>query len=277
MLYLTPTPIGNLSDITERAKTVFETCNCVYCEDTRVTGALLRHLCIKKPLFSCHGHNESYRTEEILDRLRLGQTVVYASDAGMPGISDPGARLAEACAEAGLDFTVLPGASAVLVAAVLSALPCQPLSFYGFLPRKGKERRAIIAEIAQLNHLVILYESPQRLSDTLTELYTELGDCRAAVLRELTKLHETAYRGRLSELVTLFPEPPRGECVICVLPEAVLAKKDEVQSLDTVLLKHLQSNSIKDAAVLAAAECGVSKRDAYQRGLILRSADTPSP
>lgn len=270
ILYLTATPIGNLKDLSERSKEAFAACDCVYCEDTRVTGGLLHHLGLKKPLFSCHAHNESLRTEEVLQKLHAGQTVVYASDAGMPGISDPGAQLAAACVAAGLAFTVLPGASAVLTAAVLSALPCQPFSFYGFLPRKGKERKALLEELARLRHLVILYESPVRLQATLRDLLDALGDCRAAVLRELTKLHERAYRGRLSELIPLFPEAPKGECVICVLPEGIQEKA--APDLDAVLKKLLQTHSIKDAAAEAALCCGVSKKMAYQRALELRDA-----
>ncbi|MCL2672657.1 MAG: 16S rRNA (cytidine(1402)-2'-O)-methyltransferase [Clostridiales bacterium] len=268
MLYLTATPIGNLGDLTARARDAFAACDCVYCEDTRVTGGLLHHLGLKKPLFSCHAHNENSRVEEVIDKLRAGQSVVYASDAGMPGVSDPGALLAATCVDAGLEFTVLPGASAVLTAAVLSALPCQPFSFYGFLPRKGAARRAVLEELGTLRHLVILYESPNRLQATLIDLQTALGDYRAAVLRELTKLHETAYRGHLSELIPLFPEPPKGECVICVLPEG--KQKGNAPDLDAVLCELLKAHSVKDAAAQAATLCGIAKKTAYQRALELR-------
>lgn len=141
MLYLVATPIGNLGDITYRAAEVLKECDAIYCEDTRRTAQLLNHLGIEKPLISCHTHNERMRSEQVVAALREGKQIVYASDAGMPGISDPGAILVSACIENGLDVTVVPGASAVLTAAVLSGLPPQPFTFYGFLPRETKPRR----------------------------------------------------------------------------------------------------------------------------------------
>ena len=142
MLTLIATPIGNLSDITYRAVETLRAADVVYCEDTRRTLQLLNHLDIKKTLVSCHEHNERERAEEVVSHLRAGRSVAYVSDAGMPGISDPGAALVSACIAAGLPYTVLPGASAVLTAAVLSGLPCRTFSFYGFLPRDSKGRRA---------------------------------------------------------------------------------------------------------------------------------------
>lgn len=265
MLYLVATPIGNLGDITYRAAEVLKECDAIYCEDTRRTAQLLNHLGIEKPLISCHTHNERMRSEQVVAALKEGKQIVYASDAGMPGISDPGAILVSACIENGLDVTVVPGASAVLTAAVLSGLPPQPFTFYGFLPRETKPRREMIEAIAKTPHLCILYESPHRVRETLQDLMERLGDCRAAVLRELTKKFETAYRGQLSELITAFETEPKGECVIAVLPEAenVQADTDPDELMDTLLA----TMSVKDAAACAAERLHISKKAAYALAL----------
>ena len=176
MLTLIATPIGNLSDITYRAVETLRAADVVYCEDTRRTLQLLNHLDIKKTLVSCHEHNERERAEEVVSHLRAGRSVAYVSDAGMPGISDPGAALVSACIAAGLPYTVLPGASAVLTAAVLSGLPCRTFSFYGFLPRDSKGRRAYLERIAACGQLAILYESPHRVGATLAALRDALGE-----------------------------------------------------------------------------------------------------
>ena len=167
MLILCATPIGNLGDITLRAVDALRFCDAVYCEDTRRTLQLLNHLEIKKPLVACHQHNERMRAIEVAERVARGETVVYVSDAGMPGISDPGAALIAECIARELPVTVLPGASAVLTAAVLSGLPPQPFTFFGFLPRDGKPKREMLSAVAACNHLAILYESPQRVESTL--------------------------------------------------------------------------------------------------------------
>ena len=169
-LYLCPTPIGNLEDITLRVIHTLEACQAVYCEDTRRTGQLLRHLGVAKPLVSCHAHNEAQRGQEIVERVLAGEAIAYASDAGMPGISDPGERLIQRCQAAGAPYEVLPGPSASLTALVASGLPVQEAVFVGFLPRSGKERREWIARLGRQTGSLILYESPLRLSDTAKEL-----------------------------------------------------------------------------------------------------------
>lgn len=169
-LYLCPTPIGNLEDITLRVIHTLEACQAVYCEDTRRTGQLLRHLGVAKPLVSCHAHNEAQRGQEIVERVLAGEAIAYASDAGMPGISDPGERLIQRCQAAGAPYEVLPGPSASLTALVASGLPVQEAVFVGFLPRSGKERREWIARLGRQTGSLILYESPLRLSDTAREL-----------------------------------------------------------------------------------------------------------
>lgn len=272
MLYLAATPIGNLGDITLRAVQALTDCDAVYCEDTRRTVQLMNHLGLKKPLVSCHEHNEKQRAEEAAAALMEGKTLVYVSDAGMPGISDPGAALVAACIAHGLPFTVLPGASAVLTAAVMSGLPPSPFTFYGFLPRESKPRREALAAIAALRHLVLLYESPQRVQRTLSDLYDALGDCRGAVLRELTKKFEEARRGRLSELIPLYDASPKGECVLALLPEERCRENaaSAAETLDAMLLRLLGAGtSVRDASAEAAALLGVPKKDAYRRALAL--------
>lgn len=264
MLYLVATPIGNLMDITLRAIETIRSCDVVYCEDTRRTAQLLNHLGIEKPLHSCHTHNERMRSEEVAALLREGKEVVYVSDAGMPGVSDPGAILVETCIENGLPYTVVPGASAVLTSAVLCGLPPQPFTFFGFLPRETKPRRERIEAIGKTPHLCILYESPHRVQSTLIDLEETLGNVRAAVLRELTKKFESVYRGSLSELIDTFAEEPKGECVICVLPEPQAeAPADPNELLDALL----QTMSVKDAAAAAAAKLHIPKKEAYALAL----------
>ena len=269
MLYLVATPIGNLGDITFRAAQILKDCDAVYCEDTRRTSQLLSHLGIEKPWYSCHTHNERMRSEQVVAALKEGKEIVYASDAGMPGISDPGAILVSACIENGLDVTVVPGASAVLTSAVLSGLPPQPFTFFGFLPRETKPRREMMDAIAKTGHLCILYESPHRVQGTLQDLKERLGNCRAAVLRELTKKFETVYRGTLSELIEEFETEPKGECVITVLPEEESAEPnaDPAGLMDDLL----KSMSVKDAASCAAEKLHISKKAAYALALERKS------
>lgn len=272
MLYLCATPIGNLGDITLRVIDAFRSCDAVYCEDTRRTLQLLNHLGIQKPLVSCHSHNERARADEVANRVSAGETIVYASDAGMPGISDPGAALVAACVERELPFTVLPGASAVLTAAILSGLPPQPFTFFGFFPRENKPQRKLLEAIASCGHLAIVYESPQRVQKTLQALEAYLGpDCPAALLRELTKKFEEVLRGTLSDLVAQLETPPKGECVIAVYAARTEAEAATPEVLDEALRKLLDSGlSVRDAAAEAAQTLHVPKKDAYARALLLR-------
>ena len=257
MLYLVATPIGNLGDFSPRAVEALSTVDIIYCEDTRHTGLLLNHFSIKKPMRSLHTHNERERTEEVVSALKDGRDIAYVSDAGMPGISDPGAMLVEACQREGLSHTVIPGPSAAVIAAVLSGLPAQPFSFFGFLPRETKPRREMLDAIAALHHQVILYESPHRVQATLKDLYNRFGDGPAAVLRELTKKFETVVTGSLSELIERFSEEPKGECVICFIPGQ--KAEDAVPDLDALLIDLLKTESVKDAAAIAAERLSLPK------------------
>lgn len=268
MLLLCATPIGNLGDLTPRVREALSSCSAIYCEDTRRTLTLLNHIGIKKQLVSCYRENERQRAQEVVARIQAGETIVYVSDAGMPGVSDPGEALIAACIEHNLPYSVLPGASAVLMSAVMSGLPAMPFSFFGFFPREKKEQKLLLEQLRRLDHQVIFYESPNRAHATLSALYEGLGDLDAALLRELTKLHEEVVRGKLSELTTRYEsEPPRGECVICIYCRAKVNAAD-TPDLETLLSSLLSSGlSVRDAAAEAAAACGVPKKEAYAKAL----------
>ena len=216
-LYLCPTPIGNMEDITLRALRVLRECHRIYCEDTRNTGAMLSRLGISKPLISCHEHNEEGRAEEIAGRVAEGEAIAFVSDAGLPGISDPGERLVAAFIQRELPFEVLPGPSASLTALVLSGLPAKEACFVGFLPRTGKERREAVARLARHKGTLIVYESPLRVAETAAELAAAWGDRKAVLCRELTKLYEETVRSTLSGLAGMYAhKPPKGETVLVI-------------------------------------------------------------
>ena len=269
MLYLIATPIGNLGDITFRAVETLRDCDEVWCEDTRQTAKLLNHLNIKKPLISCHEYTQHEKAPLLLEKLRSGQAIVYVSDAGMPGISDPGSILVRACIEAGLDYTVLPGPSAVLTAAVLSGLPLERFTFFGFLPREGTERRKALSDLAACGCTAILYESPHRVKATLSDVLNTVGDCPCALVRELTKIHESCHRGRISEVLASLPEEVKGECVLLF---SIVLKKEapSVEELDALLLQLMSHMTLKDAAKEASEALELPRKQVYARALSLK-------
>jgi 16S rRNA (cytidine1402-2'-O)-methyltransferase len=270
MLYLCATPIGNLGDLTPRVREAFSVCDAVYCEDTRRTLTLLNYCGVKKPLISCYRENEHTRAKEVVERLKAGETLVYVSDAGMPGVSDPGEALVRACIENELPYSVLPGASAVLAAAVMSGFPVVPFTFYGFFPREKKTQKPLLDMLKKTDHLVLFYESPNRVLSTLKTLLSALGDLDAAVLRELTKLHEETARGALSALIERYAQaPPRGECVIALLCRAQ-KQTPSTETLERSLQTLLENGcSVRDAAAIASAQLGVPKKEAYAKALLL--------
>lgn len=216
-LTIVPTPIGNLEDITLRALSTLRRVQLVLAEDTRTTGLLLKHYEIKCSLQSYHKFNEHQALEHICRRIEESQDVALVSDAGTPGISDPGFLLVRACLERGIEVECLPGATALVPALVASGLPCDRFSFEGFLPvKKGRQTR--LKELADQPRTMVLYESPHRVLKTLEQLASELGEDRpAAAARELSKLHEEVVRGSLSELISHFStHSPRGEFVLVV-------------------------------------------------------------
>jgi 16S rRNA (cytidine1402-2'-O)-methyltransferase len=215
-LILVPTPLGNLGDITLRGIEALRACDLVACEDTRRTGKLLRHLELDKPLqrFDDHAGPEAF---EVLERaLTLGQTVAYCSDAGMPGVNDPGFEIARHARTMGADITVLPGASAVTLAVVASGLPSHAFSFWGYLPSKGEARRTALKKLGGQEETVVVFETPHRIHEALSELQDLFPEREIALGRELTKLHETWYRGTPAEVRRALGGEDRGEMVLVI-------------------------------------------------------------
>jgi 16S rRNA (cytidine1402-2'-O)-methyltransferase len=219
-LLIVATPIGNLDDLSERARQAFERADLVACEDTRRTGLLLSHLGIKKPLVPLHEHNERRRLASLMSQLEEGKTVALASDAGTPLVSDPGFLLTREAAARGIPIEPIAGPSAVLAALVGSALPPLPFTFAGFPPPKSGKRRSFFRHLASLGHTLVIFESPHRITASLADALAELGDRPAALARELTKLYEEFLRGRLSEIIAQIEARGglKGELVLVVGP-----------------------------------------------------------
>jgi len=217
-LLVVATPIGNLDDLSPRARRAFEEAALVACEDTRRTGLLLARLGIKRPLLSLHEHNERQRLPRLLAALEGGETVALASDAGTPLVSDPGYLLVREAVARGLRVEPVPGPSALLAALVVSGLPPHPFTFCGFPPPKTGKRRSFYQRFAALDHTLVVYESPHRLAASLADALEVLGDRPAAVARELTKLHEEVLRGSLSEILAEIQARPslKGELVLVI-------------------------------------------------------------
>jgi 16S rRNA (cytidine1402-2'-O)-methyltransferase len=217
-LLVVATPIGNLDDLSPRARAAFESADLIACEDTRHTGRLLAHLGIKKPLVSLHEHNERQRLPRLLADLRDGKIIALASDAGTPLLSDPGFLLVREAAAAGVRIEPIPGPAAPLAALVVSGLPPYPFTFAGFPPPKTGKRRTFYRGWVDLGHTLVIFESPHRLLVSLEDALAELGDRPAAIARELTKMHEEVLRGRLSELLAELKGRPslKGEFVVVI-------------------------------------------------------------
>jgi 16S rRNA (cytidine1402-2'-O)-methyltransferase len=217
MLYLVATPIGNLGDISQRALETLRQADIVASEDTRYTGLLLKRFSIDRPQLSLHEHNERQATEKVIALLRAGQTVALVSDAGTPGISDPGFLLVRRCIEEGLPFTMIPGPAAFVMALVLSGLPTHSFTFRGFPPRKTSARQRFLAVDAHSPHTLIFYESPYRVAALIEDAIAVYGDRRAALANDLTKLFERVDRGRLSELLARVRDQSlKGEFVLVI-------------------------------------------------------------
>ena len=267
------TPIGNLGDLSERAGRAISEADLIACEDTRRTRKLLAHLDAHGPrLLTFHDGNERKRVPELVEQLRAGRDVVLVSDAGMPGLSDPGYRLVTACVEAGIEIDVIPGPSAAISALVISGLPTARFSFEGFLSRKAGERRARLAEVASDPRTLILFESPRRVAELVADAREALGDRRAAIARELTKMHQEVLRGRLSELETRLAEGElRGEVVVVIEG----ARTSEVVDLDSLgdRVEALTAEGLprREAAARVAEESGASKRQLYEASLRRRA------
>ncbi len=216
MLYLVATPIGNLSDITLRALEVLREVDCVASEDTRKTGMLLKHFDIKRSQISFHEHNKQRAGKKIMGLLEEGKSVALVTNAGTPGISDPGFTLVRSAVEAGFEVTMIPGAAAFVMAIVLSGLATHEFVFKGFAPRKSGKRKRFLAVDKASPHTLVFYESPYRLRSFLEDALEVYGDRRAALAKELTKMFESVKRGRLSELLAGLEDGPKGEYVIVI-------------------------------------------------------------
>ncbi|MGT2711127.1 16S rRNA (cytidine(1402)-2'-O)-methyltransferase [Streptococcus oriscaviae] len=233
-LYLVPTPIGNLQDMTFRAVETLKEVDLIAAEDTRNTGLLLKHFTIATKQVSFHEHNAHEKIPGLLDLLKSGQSIAQVSDAGLPSISDPGHDLVEAALAEGITVIALPGASAGITALIASGLLPQPHVFYGFLPRKAGQQRQFFQSKQAYPETQIFYESPYRLADTLENMLTVYGDRQVVVVRELTKLYEEYQRGLISEILTyLADHPPKGECLLIVAG----ASDEQLPSADEVDLK----------------------------------------
>lgn len=266
-LVVVATPIGNLEDLSPRAATWLRDADLVLAEDTRHTGRLLKHVGSGAPQWSYHEHNERERLPKVLERLAEGAKVVVVSDAGTPGVSDPGYRLVEAAASAGVEVIAVPGPSAALHALVTSGLPTDRFVFEGFLPRKGAARRERLQQIASEPRTVVLFLSPHRAGADLADLSAACGpERRAAVGRELTKLHEETRRGTLDELTAWAAGGVKGELTLVVGPrpaEEELSRGADVLAAQVRALMRAGTDK-KVAMRMVAEESGVPRREVYQ-------------
>lgn len=266
-LYLVATPIGNLQDITFRAIEVLKTVDIIACEDTRHTRKLLTHYNISKKLVSYHEHNEQARAEELAERLREGKSVAVVSDAGTPAISDPSFRIVQKAHEIGAGVVPIPGAVAFVNAAIISGLPTDSVFFGGFLPSKKGERHNRLLEVKEIPATLVFYETPHRLAKSLVDCAEILGARKAAVVRELTKLHEEIIRGTLTELAESFSQKEvKGEIVLVIDREAQNSQTIVHSSKSLALrVKELEKDfDHKTALKKAAKEYGLARSEAYR-------------
>ena len=271
-LYLCATPIGNLEDITFRVLRILKEVDVIAAEDTRNSIKLLNHFEIHTPMTSYHEYNKFDKGRELVEQLRAGKNIALITDAGMPGISDPGEELVKMCAEAGITVTVLPGACACVTALTLSGLGTRRFAFEAFLPSDKKERQNVLEELKSETRTMIIYEAPHRLLKTLGELRDTLGNRRISVCRELTKKHETIFRTDLEAAIRYYEtEAARGECVLVIegrsreeMEKEKQAAWEQMTIAEHVALYEQQGIQHKEAMRLAAKDRGVSKRDIYQ-------------
>jgi 16S rRNA (cytidine1402-2'-O)-methyltransferase len=275
-LVLVATPLGNLGDLSRRALELFETADVIYCEDTRHSRTLFsaHDIALRGRLHSLHQHNEAAQCAQIVARVRAGDLVVLISDAGTPGISDPGSRVVAAVIDAGLVVTTAPGPSAVVAALTISGLPTERFIMEGFLSRKAGERAKFYEQWAREERTVVFYESPQRLKNVLRELADRFPNRRVAIAREMTKLHEEVLRGTFVEvLATLADRDVLGEIVV-VLEGVTLTPEVDDDAVRSALVEQFQAGvSTRDAVDYVAELLDVARRDVYQLALELRKAE----
>ena len=277
-IYLVPTPIGNLGDITLRALEVLKSVDLIAAEDTRQSLKLLNHFNIKKSLISYHKHNEQGKSEELIDRVRNGENIAVISDAGTPGISDPGSIVLKKCIENGIDVEVLPGATAFTTAIIYSGLDTSAFIFRGFLPRENKEKKEFVESLKDRRETIIFYESPYRVIDTLTFLKENFGNRNIAICRELTKLHEEIYRGSLEEAICYFNDNiPKGEFVLVLQGKSLeeirnenVAKWDDMSIKDHIIYFINQGMSKKDAIKQVSKDRELPKSEVYKHSIEIK-------
>ena len=272
-LYLCATPIGNLEDMTFRVIRTLKEVDLIAAEDTRNSIKLLNHFEIKTPMTSYHEYNKIEKGRKLVEKLQSGMNIALITDAGTPGISDPGEELVKMCYEAGIEVTSLPGAAACITALTLSGLSTRRFAFEAFLPSDKREKQAILKELENETRTIIMYEAPHRLLRTLQELFENLGNRRITVCRELTKKHETAFATTLEEAVAYYEaNEPKGKCVLVIegksreeLRQEEVAKWEEM-SLEEHMEHYLsQGMEKKDAMKQVAKDRGISKRDVYNQ------------
>lgn len=271
-LYLCATPIGNLEDMTYRAARVLKEADLIAAEDTRNTIRLLNHFDIHTPMTSYHEYNKIEKGKKLLQLLMEGKNIALVTDAGTPGISDPGEELVKMCADAGVTVTAIPGPAACVTALILSGLPTRRFAFEAFLPSDKKERKSVLEALKRETRTIVLYEAPHRLLKTLKELEDVLGDRLISVCRELTKKHETIFRTTLKEALQYYEaNEPRGECVLVIegksmqkLQEEIRRKWEEMSIPEHMEYYTEQGVEKKEAMKKVAKDRGISKRDVYQ-------------
>ena len=271
-LYLCATPIGNLEDITFRVLRTLKEVDLIAAEDTRNSIKLLNHFDIHTPMTSYHEYNKIEKAEVLIRKMQEGTNIALITDAGTPGISDPGEDLVRMCYEAGIEVTSLPGPAACITALTLSGLATRRFAFEAFLPSDKKERQAVLAELVNETRTIILYEAPHRLTKTLKELLDTLGNRRMTLCRELTKKHETAFASTIEEILKFYEtQEPKGECVLVLegrsrqeLVEEERARWEEMSIEEHMNVYLGQGMDKKEAMKAVAKDRGVSKRDIYQ-------------
>jgi 16S rRNA (cytidine1402-2'-O)-methyltransferase len=268
-LYLVATPIGNLEDITLRALRILRSVDRIACEDTRQTQKLLNHFEIRTPTVSYHMHNEGSRSEELVTELKQGARIAVVSDAGTPGIADPGGQIASAAIAAGIDVFPIPGANAAISGLIASGLPTEQFTFHGFLPAKAGQRKTALEELPRGNTTHLFYEAPHRILDTLADIEAILGPTQHVVVaRELTKLHEEFLRGPVGDLRTQLAARPsiRGEIVLILAPAIAESKTTKQPSIAVEVAALIKAEGISemDALKRVARERGMGKSEAYR-------------
>lgn len=271
-LYLCATPIGNLEDITYRVLRTLKEVDLIAAEDTRNSIKLLNHFDIHTPMTSYHEYNKIEKAEVLIRKMQEGMNIALITDAGTPGISDPGEDLVRMCHEVGIEVTSLPGAAACITALTLSGLPTRRFAFEAFLPADKKERQAVLAELVDETRTIILYEAPHRLLKTLNELLEVLGNRKMTLCRELTKKHETAFASTIEDILKFYEtQEPKGECVLVIegKSRAELVKEERAKWEEMTIEEHMdvylgQGMDKKEAMKAVAKDRGVSKRDIYQ-------------